>query len=330
MTTSNYPGSQPALYQVCRTLWANCQSNLADFTAFKPAYDAALITSRLASITASEAMPTEQARTLTHETKRQDMMELSKTCLQQWQYLKRYIAAAYATEYHDMNWNAAGWSHYSEAANQNWEQVRALMNEGSLYISQNNATLSANENMPAGFSASFRASELDFNAAYDAFLQAEETARLGTENKITANNDIYAQAIELCLDGQAIYTNSGEIKRLFSFEAVSELVSPRGASTLVVTVTTDDMPLAGAEISINGSDRTVTTDGNGRAEIGQLAAGNITGNVAADGYNTMPYSITLETGTTGRIAVAMTPLFTGELKVGPITTPVTAAPEPIN
>lgn len=45
--------------------------------------------------------------------------EFAKTCLQQWQYLKWNIAAAVAKKYHDMNWNAAGWNHYTEAGNQN-------------------------------------------------------------------------------------------------------------------------------------------------------------------------------------------------------------------
>ena len=109
---------------------------------------------------------------------------------------------------------------------------------------------------------------------------------------------------------------------------MSELVTPRGASTLVVTVTSNDMPLAGAEISVSGTERTVTTDSQGRAEMGQLPAGTITGTVAADGYNNIPVSTTLETGTTGRVAVAMTPLFDGAMKVGPVLTPVAADPEP--
>ena len=273
-------------------------------------------------------MPAEQARALTHETTKPDRITFSAACLHQWQYVKRYIAGAFEPEYYVMNWNAAGWSHYSEAANQNREQVRALMNNGSNYITLNTAALSANSNRPASFPTDFRTAETAFHTAYDSFLQDEETVRIGTEDTITANNDIYAEAIDLCLDGQAIYTNSGEIIRLFSFKAVSELVTPLGASTLVVTVTSNEMPFAGAEISVSGTERTITTDSEGRAEMEQLPSGAITGTVTTDGYTNMPFSLTLETGTTGRITVAMTPLFEGELRVGPVTTPVTAPTEP--
>ena len=47
MTISNYHRSLTAFYLDYRTLRANCANNLAAFTAFKPAYDAALITTRL-------------------------------------------------------------------------------------------------------------------------------------------------------------------------------------------------------------------------------------------------------------------------------------------
>ena len=43
--------------------------------------------------------------------------------------------------------------------------------------------------MPASFPTDFRAAELAFNTSYDSFLQAEETARIGTEDKVTANNN---------------------------------------------------------------------------------------------------------------------------------------------
>ena len=96
---------------------------------------------------------------------------------------------------------------------------------------------------------------------------------------------------------------------------------------MVVTVTSNDIPLAGAEISVSGTERTVTTDSQGRAEMGQLPAGAITGTVAADGYNNIPFSLTLEAGTTGRVSVIMTPLFEGELRVGPVTTQINSQTE---
>lgn len=138
---------------------------------------------------------------------------------------------------------------------------------------------------------------------------------------------MHTHAIELCLDGQTRYTISRDVKRQFSFEAASELVTPRGARMLVVYVTANDLPFAGAEIIVNRTNSTVNTENEGRATMGQLPAGAISGTVAADGYNNMPFSTTLATGTTGRVAVAMTPLFEGEMRVGPVTAPVTSPSE---
>ena len=70
------------------------------------------------------------------------------------------------------------------------------------------------------------------------------------------------------------------------------MVTPRGASTLVVTVTSNEMPLPGAEITVSGTEHTVISANQGRAEMGQLPAGAISGTAVTDGYTNMPFSPT--------------------------------------
>ncbi len=94
-----YSVSQSTLYQTCRLIAANCKTKIADFALFSALYTLVYVDAVVAAIDAAEALPGEEARALEHETLRQDMVPLSKTCLKKWQFLKRYITKAYAEEY---------------------------------------------------------------------------------------------------------------------------------------------------------------------------------------------------------------------------------------
>lgn len=240
-----------------------------------------------------------------HEKLHEDMLPLAKAALKKWQYLKRYITKAYGEAYWEMNWNAAGWQYYD--GNEAWEETKSLMNEGKKYIALHSAELLAGDNMPATFEDDFNAAGDAFKNKYSAFLAAEEAAWSGTDDKIAANNDIYEKIISVCEDGQAI-SDDETFSKLFSFERMSELVSPPGSSTAVIMVTSKETgaPLI-AGVTVDGTDRSVETV-DGKAEIGQLAAKKTTFTVIADGFEEEHVTMTLKNGVTSRMVVEMKPL----------------------
>jgi hypothetical protein len=271
----------------------------------------------LASIDDAESLPGEEARAAEHELLRQEMLPLNEQCLNFWQRLKRYIAKLYpdSPDSQKTAWAAAGWNHYDN--NDAWVETQALMSMGSQYIAEHKTELLANDNMPAGFEAAFNAQSDLFNTKYSTFIQAKESAVVGTDEKIDANNDIYARTIVICLDGQAIYDGNETLKGQFSFEKVSDLVSPPGASAVKFFLinTATGLPINGAEIKLKNSTRLVTTDENGYAEMTQLASGDAVFTITADGMTDKSLTMTL-TGTTKSEHVNMEPLFAGEMNVG--------------
>ncbi len=271
MKKNSYSVAQSVLYQTCRIILNNCKNNLAAFTAFAAMYTVTFITDLLKAVDDAEKLPGEQARALEHETLQKEMIAIAKTCRNLWQGLKRYITKAYSEEYWKMNWDAAGWQNYEQASNDNWDKVIAMMVEGSSYIATHKAALTQ---MPAGFEADFNAAKDSMQDKYSAFTQAETDASLGTDAKITANNDVYAQVIEVCQDGQYIYTDDDTMKELFSFEKMSQMVDPPGAAGLKGTVTEDGQPQAGLTVELENGNKTVITDAEGAFNFGnQLASG---------------------------------------------------------
>lgn len=324
MQDSNYPTSQALLYIVLRLMWQDCLTRIAQFATLKPKYTTTYVEGKLAAIDAAEELPDEEAIALTHSTLRKDLITLGKDGCYKWQALKLYIEDAFEGDYIKINLDAAGWQLYDKASNKDWPALNSMMKKGSEYIAAHLAELTANDNMPTTFEEEFNDEKDAIKLKTEAFGHAETTAPIATAAKITSNNNCYDDGISMGADGQHLYQADEEVAKLFSFNAVSERMKPNGAPTLILTIESDtDQPLANADGSIIGTDKTGVSDGEGRIPFTQMTSGTGRAKIVADGYQEQFVDYTLTAGTTTRITVTMVPLFTGEMTVGsePVTTP---------
>ncbi len=325
MINSEYNVSQPALYLICRILLDNYKNNIATFSARKARYTQEWYDEKLEQLQAAAAIPDEQARSLEHEMLRLQLVQLGETCCEMFQYSKSYIRTAFNTEEErTANYDACGQKNYTSASHQGWVALDALNRANLAYITANQQTLSMDgENMPDTFITEVTSANNEWYAVYLLFNQARSSARTATENKITANNAIYRTIIDsICADGQLYFKNNEELKRQFSFEAVSEQVAPSGASTAVITVENEETgkPML-AEIMEENTERVITTENDGRGEMGNLSAGETKFKITADGFSDQTVTMSLKTGTTSRITVKMTPMVFAQSSV--------PAPEPV-
>lgn len=317
MITPNFSCSQALMYQTTKTMWLNCIEHIDLMAAFKPFYTEDYCNEKIAEIEAAEAMKDMAARALMHETIRLELLTLAGDCRDNWQALKQYISTVYKDkEMREANWRGAGWAHYAGAGDNNWVSVQALMNAGKQYIAENTAVLSANQNMPAAFPASFNASMVAFNNKLNAFTNAQETAGVDTDTKNEANNTCYDQAIDMGQDGQFVFRKSESLRKQFSFEAVSEKLEPTGSSTVVVELkdaeTNQIIPVF--DVTNLETNRTVTAE-NGRAEMGQQSAG--TGKqyrIVADGYPETTISIDVNAGVKVIERISLNPIISEAAK----------------
>jgi hypothetical protein len=314
---SKTPCSQPDLYQICLLIALSCKSKIADFALFSAAYTLTFVDAIIAAIEQAEQLPGEEARAEQHKMLNKKLGPISKEGLNLWQYLKRYIAKMYpdSPEMQRTAWQAAGWNFYD--SNNAWPETKACLKAGSEYIKLHRAELLANDNMSEDFEERYNAQMELFQTTYTSFLAAEQASVVGTDAKITANNGIYDRIITVCLDGQVIFEGNDTLQGQFSFEKVSQLISHQGPSAVKFHVTNTDsgLPIPGVEISLTGTDKKVTTNEQGDAEMNQLSSGDNEFLLKADGFPDKIISLVL-TGTTKHEEVSMEPMFTGEMNVG--------------
>ena len=298
--SSLYPCSQKDLYSVLETAWANYSSNLSKFTTFKPLYVAATKTTALTAISSAKALPDDYARSGASEVLHIGLVNIGKTCAQNFQILKSYIETVFPDPLvQNVQFLVAGQSYYRDAAHGDWESMELLNQNVKNYLTTNNTILlgvAPNLNMPSTFAASVAAASANFSAQYANFKTAEQTS-LETATKIKANNAIYKTCISMMKDGQIIFMNEPENLIKFQFSRLLALINPPTAGVKgSVKESLTFLPISAVQLTaqLDGEiAKNIEIDLNGEFGI-ELKEGNYTLNINAVGYVSQTIKVTLK------------------------------------
>ncbi len=302
LITREYPCAQKDLYSIIETAWANYSLKLANFTAHKALYTAAYKTAALAAEAAAKAMPDDVTRNAAAETLRIGLVKMGDICLLNFRTLKSYIETAFTDrDVWTIQFKAAGQQYFKDAGNEDWESMELLNQAMKNYMAAPaNATLlsgtPANSNMPATFAAAVATAATNFSAQYLAFKSAEETSA-ATAAKLIANNACYRTLTAMLRDGQVIFSNDLETRKLFVFSTLWDLINPPVAGIKgEVKASGTNAPIVGATLSIQADgevafDLFSDDDGNYSHQMG---AGKYTITVSANGYTSQSKTVDMK------------------------------------
>jgi len=297
-----YNCSQDVLYAACELVITSLNEELVSFTALKPKYNAALVTSLRAELLAARNIPALSQRQSEQEIARINLLAKLTLCLDKLNALRLYIRDAYTVSaIREVRMMEAGFGDYEKAAEANWEKLEAIMNNSKVFIGLHEAELLAGDNMPAGFKADFDALAATVNPEVVAMQNMRENNKQGTSEKILANNNLYTKVMAVCEDGAYIFRNDAAKASQFVWSSVSEIITPAGAAGLrgdVKDELTSEV-IIGASVNVKRVDSpmiTVVTDAEGKYLFGSLPAGDYEGKVTNEGYQSVGFTVTISTG----------------------------------
>ena len=286
MTHPKYHSTMEHLYTICDMGWTSCSQFQPSFLDFKPRYTPTFIAACKAAIVAARSMRGNQVRGAVAEDLHITLVEQGARSRTDFQGLKRYIYGAFDTERQKPQYEAAGQQYYQKASENNWDAIESLNLYATNYISDNEAILANNDNMPPTFLATYLANAAEFRTTHQAFMQAGENAEEGTQAKVIANNGIYDTLIEMLLDGQYIFRDDDAIRKQFVFSELLERAGGVGTAGVRGTIRDNDsqLPVANATVHILNTNKTALSDLEGRYEIKPLANGLYDIRISAPGY----------------------------------------------
>ena len=308
--TSKLNCEQSEFYAVGDVAWGSCRQQLPAFYSFSPRYTDGFVDTALAELAAAESIPGAQARAARAEIVLTQVAEKAEKCRNEWQKLKRYITKSVPKAALKASLEAAGSLIYEKAGEKNWDKVRALNTAGYTYVVDNEAALLTNDNMAPGFMADYQLLKNEFAVLYTEVLDARETAKQGTQQKVIANNNAFEALMDMMLDGQQIFKDDPAAANQFIFTEVLKEVSSAGqAGVKGLVLQENGEVIAGAIISILDTDKEGTSDESGNYEIKPVPNGTYSIRVTAEGYEPQlieAYKIKL--GTVSTLDVVMMPI----------------------
>lgn len=306
---STYNSTELELYAIADLACNNLTTDLAAFAAKKAKYTAAFVTALRGVRTAALNLPDEEARNAGHQILKNKLVKVFlPPVLQNFNDLKGYIKDAFPTEDPEPRYEAAGGTHYAKAAGKDWEEVVGLNADMQTFIAANNAILTTPGGMPAAFVTKVNTDTTNFHDNYLLFVTARETG-VGRAAKVTANNLLHKQLMDVLEDGAERVFRSNEAKQKnYFFEVLKAIVSPPGSASLKVTVMTGgDVVVPNVPVMIKTAEaaaNTVNTDDDGVAFFGGANPGSYAGTVTVNSVVTN-FTKDVDTGVDARVTVVV-------------------------
>jgi hypothetical protein len=301
---SKYRCKQAELYEVVSVILLSLRELLVYFTAFKPKYTSGFVDSLEAELKAVMSLPDYDQRRANQIVVRELAVEQLLAVRHGLNSLRAYIRSAYKNEaVRRAKEKEAGFEKYKSAMKCNWEALKDILYKCKMFLVNNEVALMENDNMPSGFKAHFDALADGMIAQIPAVLNTRENNEEKTQTKIAANNVLFDKIMDVCEDGNVVFSQDKAKYDQFVFAQVLKLVTPPGAAGMkgVIKDVVSSVPLAGAMVTIKQNDLaevSAMTDGAGKYVFANLAVGRYKGVVRLEGYRDFYFDIVIKTGET--------------------------------
>lgn len=305
MSRANYNCSQNELYQGLDLLAASLEEHLTRFAEHKAKYDIAFVNAFKADIDAARLLPNEQQRTADTRVLHEELeVRLVEEMIPRMNSLRSYIEEAYSSPtVQRIRLSEAGFDEMDKVRASNWDTVKGVLTQALSFITLHTVELSNNNNMPVTFPVAFQDLKEEMIFQINSFMNLRDNAPVGTSAKIDANNDVYAQGMKICKDGQIVFAREEALRQQFTWADIMDLVTPPGAAGLKIFVRdgVTFLARANAEIKIQRPGEpviTLVTDEDGFVYFTNLPVGTYVGNITGAGYPEFNFEVTIELGVT--------------------------------
>ncbi|MEI6815609.1 MAG: carboxypeptidase-like regulatory domain-containing protein [Bacteroidota bacterium] len=288
--------------------------NIIKMSNYKDKYTIPFFTTRQNNLNAAKLQETATEIIIDHVIKRDELVTLSGPCCANFLKLKGYIKDAYPKSQHDAMNIAAGAHYYATAMNQNWESVSAL-NTAMIHFTTNPEKLTAlllNNNMKAAFPATILSNSNAFELGHNAFITARQTGTK-TNNKITANNLVYSDMVDICADAQIALMDFPDLQKLFVMATLKDIISPPGSASykLDAKLAVEFTQISGLLVKIQAEGQpaiTLTTDATGIVNFENINPAKYTVTISGPGLTSQTFKKDVNSGTNAHSEVIVHPL----------------------
>lgn len=307
----NYPCTQPELYAACTAGWSSCNQYLTKFTDLKPKYTPEYVAARLAEITAVSRIPDRYVRSSRQEQDRVNLVGQVQKCLDKWRLLRHAIEEFWPAQEQDLALKSAGLPYFTESTSQRWESCSSLLGNAEAFISANLDKVSSVEVLGPKYAEDFSADVKVFRDLLGKFIDRQNHAGKDTEDKIKADNKLYADLRSMFKDARILFRNEEALLKLFQFDLLVNRISGVGTAGIKGMVSNGQLPAAeieGLKLTLAETGEEAQVDEDGAYRFGRVPVGTYTLQVSAPGYKSQVIpSVVVKPGTYSTLNIKLEP-----------------------
>ena len=310
MSKSNYACSQIVLYAALRFGWIQYRNDLKAFTAFDSDNTEALADENEKLIDETEDLPDFSARKETVATLSLEYDSVVKTVVVLGKYFLSYIVKGYAAEMVDIMKQSAGFDYFDKVKKGDSTATMAFFSSLTTFVKDKKDVLIADGKMPADFQARLQAANLAFAHVSKRYDAAMKEMKEKTDEKIIANNDIYARFLKMLLDGRTMNLETPNKAKTYQLSYILSQVETVKNAGISGKVTDESGKIGLPDIKVVESvyGKSAVTDKKGRYEIAPLSIDTYTLTYSGDGFESQTIkAIAVKTGIVTRQNVVMLP-----------------------
>ncbi len=306
-----FPGSQQDLYLYAALGWENYKKQQPLFEEkISPYFTAQVADEQLAFIDSVKAKPGNVTRRSYAVQARISLEMANDAVTRLFLRGKWHIARAWDNaQTLESKLREAGNENLEDGLRYHWASTSSLIDSFKLFLSNNATDLLANNNMLASFPSEFATAANDFEGAWMLFKQKRGDAKIGTGDKSSDNEKIYAVLTDMCKAGQLLFKNDELLLKAFTVNDLLRQVRGNKASGLrgAILDKTNQQPLANVRISAPSMPGySVLTDEKGKFEF-LIPSGDYEVEIAAEGYVSKTTIRTVKVGTLSRLSATLAP-----------------------
>ena len=306
--SSLFKCTQQELYLAAALAWAFCRRYLPRFSKLKGFYTEGYILDRLADIQTAKDIPNFKIRKDQPTTNKILMDEAIEDCCYYFTMLKALISTAFEANLYAAKLDAAGQSYFVKSESGNEGALTDLNDTALKFIENNEATLKANNNMTDSFFGDYQAVVANYKTCRKNYTDSTSGFTNLTADNTAANNALYATMMDMLKDGQAIFRKEPELRDQCTFTNFSEQVVEVSVAGIRgrVKIKDEKKGINKVQITIEGREKVIETNKQGRFDIPQIAAGKYLVTFAVKGYKTVVFKeFEVKTGVYNTLNVEM-------------------------
>ncbi len=305
---TSFSCTQQELYLAAALAWAFCRRHLARFAKLKGFYTEGYILERLAEIQAAKDIPNYKIRKDEPTTNKILMDEAIEDCCYYFTMLKALISTAFEANLYAAKLDAAGQSYFIKSESGNEGALTDLNDTAIKFIQANEEALKAKNNMTNSFLKDYEAVVANYKTCRTNYTNSSTDYTSLTVDNTTANNTIHATMMDMLKDGQAIFRKEPELRDQCTFTNFLDQVVEVSVAGIrgKVKIMGEKKGINKVKITIEGREKVVETNKQGRFEIPQIAAGKYFITFTVKGYKTVIFKdFEVKTGVYNTLNVEM-------------------------